>query len=138
MVMLNYESILERFNWRNTVPRKLIITTLMQSTTPLTTSELCSKVQSADSSINTTTVYRVLQKLQEVGLVHTHANGGVSMCTLADQAGHHVLLQCNKCGTVQECSDTTICKQEAQIAKKYGFTHLQHVTELVGLCARCS
>jgi Fur family transcriptional regulator, ferric uptake regulator len=130
---------LQAANLRETHPRRAILTILQEATTPLTHKEVYKKIVQQNVAINLTTVYRILQKFEELHIIHTHLHsGGVVLCEHPQSNGHHVLLSCKKCGTTQEHLDSLLCKQESTIAAKHGFSGVEHKSELTGVCSLCA
>jgi Fur family transcriptional regulator, ferric uptake regulator len=126
-------------NLRETQPRTVVLSVLLEASVPLTHKEVYKKIVQKKVSINLTTVYRILQKFADSGLIHTHVySGGVVLCEHPRTKGHHVLLCCKQCGVTKECLDSSLCKQESVIANKFGFSSIEHKSELVGLCSLCS
>lgn len=136
--MQDITTILSAAKLRNTLPRRAVIAVLMQSKEPLLPLQVHAKVAAQVEGVNVATVYRILEKLQKAHVVHEHTGGGLSVCTVGDAPGHHVLLRCQSCNVVQECVDSSLCKAESAVAAQFGFSRLHHVTELIGSCSHCS
>lgn len=136
--MQDITTILSVAKLRNTLPRRAVISVLMNSPQPLLPLQVHAKVSAEVEGVNIATVYRILEKLQTAHVVHEHAGGGLTLCAVGDAPGHHVLLRCQSCNTVKECIDGTLCKAESAVAAQFGFSRLRHVTELVGSCSHCS
>ena len=131
-------ALLRRFNLRVTQPRCLVLQVLVKTKKPLSHSDIHVKLKRANASISIVTVYRILEAFEAVKLVHRHmSSGGVVLCSLQDQKGHHVMLSCESCGKVEERCDTALCEHEDRIAAHAGFTPKTHLSEVIGLCARC-
>ncbi len=89
-------------------------------------------------SINTVTVYRVLEALERVKLLHRLRDGRVSLCSMPDTHGHHAMLHCTQCDAVTEFHDERICKSVGAHAKSSGFSVEAHNTEILGVCTQCA
>lgn len=84
------------------------------------------------------TVYRTIQKLEELGLVERlHREEGCNRVLRAAQ-GHEHFLVCNKCGKVVYFSGDDLRKLSDQIARQTGFVIQAHWLQLFGTCAECS
>ncbi len=84
------------------------------------------------------TVYRTIQKLEELGLVERlHREEGCNRVLRAAQ-GHEHFLVCNKCGKVVYFSGDDLRKLSEQIALQTGFVIQAHWLQLFGMCAECS
>lgn len=136
--MLAIANVLKKAKLRDTQPRRLVLQELMKTNSPKTHKEIYEAITSAGNAINLVTVYRVLEKFTEIGLVHKHlSTGGVVICSLPEEHGHHVLLSCSDCGKVEEQCDTELCQHEDRLAKKAGFTPKEHLSEVIGVCSSC-
>lgn len=130
--------LLHVYGLRDTQPRRLVLSVLQRAKTPLSHKKIFTEIKKSNAAINLVTIYRVLEKFEEIGLTHRHLHsGGVVLCTLQDTKGHHVLLSCSSCGTVKECADPHLCQHEDRIAKKAGFTPKAHCSEVIGMCSSC-
>ena len=86
-------------------------------------------------------VYRALDKLRELGLVHRieSLNAFVSCAHPAGQAhGAVAFAICENCGGVTEFSRQDVVKQLADWARSEGFEAHATVIELRGLCGTCA
>ncbi len=136
---LNSAQLLGSKGLRATQTRRLVLDAFMKKPVPLSQKELHECITNDGADISLVSVYRILDAFEEAHLVHKHlSSGGYVLCTAEDDHGHHVLLSCDTCGTVEECIDTDFCKHEDRIAKKNGFTPKTHLSELIGVCSSCS
>ncbi len=130
-------SLLRQAGLRDTQSRRLVLSALARAQKPLSHKDIFDIIVQEDGAINLVTIYRVLEKFEEVGLVHRHlSSGGMVLCTL-DAPGHHILLSCSTCGKVEECMDPHLCQHENHLAKKAGFTPQTHFSEIIGMCSTC-
>jgi len=134
--MKSISAILDTHGLRDTQSRRLVLKVLMQSKKPLSQKDIHACLAKEDRVVNLVTVYRILEKFRDVGLIH-HSAGGVVFCSLEQADGHHVLLSCEECGVIEEYCDEELCKHEDRIAKRAGFFPTSHVSELIGRCASC-
>ncbi|PIR53045.1 hypothetical protein COU76_03255 [Candidatus Peregrinibacteria bacterium CG10_big_fil_rev_8_21_14_0_10_49_10] len=131
-------SLLKQHGLRDTQSRRLVLHALVKGNKPLSQKEVYETIKRTDGSINLVTVYRILEKLEELGMVHRHlSSGGFVLCSLEGHAGHHVFLSCQDCGKVEECADPELCRHEDRIARSAGFIPKTHLSELLGLCSSC-
>ena len=127
-------SILKTYGLSVTQPRRQVLDVLLRSKQALSHKDIHSK-----SKIDLVTIYRILEKFEEMGIVHRHSrSGNITVCTLDAKNGHHVLMSCDSCGRVDECLDSTLCKRENDIAQHHGFVPKSHISEIVGCCISCS
>ena len=85
-------------------------------------------------------VYRVLERLSDLGLVHrVDLGGGVTRFEPALPGGeHHHHLVCDKCGRVEMFDDDRLERALEQVAGARGYELAQHDVVLRGLCADCA
>ncbi|MBF6617594.1 Fur family transcriptional regulator [Pollutimonas thiosulfatoxidans] len=84
------------------------------------------------------TVYRALDFLVDVGLVHRlDAINAWTACMDAGGTPHDLLVVCTKCGAVAELSDPALNRQLADKVADAGFALTGHETELRALCGHC-
>lgn len=94
----------------------------------------------AGAAVSLATVYRNLQALAEAGevdAVRDH-DGEVlyRRCLVIDTHHHH--LRCRVCGTAVEVDGPMVESWAAEVADRHGFSDIQHIVELSGLCATCT
>jgi Fur family transcriptional regulator, ferric uptake regulator len=84
-------------------------------------------------------VYRVLEQLSELGLVHrVDLGGGVTRFGPALPHGeHHHHLVCDECGRVEMFDDAGLEHALEQVAGARGYELVQHEVVLHGSCAAC-
>ena len=87
--------------------------------------------------VNKTTIYRNLDLLAKLGLVHEMRNAeGRSQYELALHGPHGHLL-CSACGNIQDIDPAQVAQLEQEMRTRYGFAIELENQALLGLCARC-
>ena len=133
-----HNSILRQFNLHDTQPRRLVLKALAAMKKPASRKEIHDWIQKQDAAVNLATVYRTLQLFEDLGIVHRHpSSGGIVLCSVQSEEGHHGFLSCEKCGKVEEFVDPKLCKEENRIAKQSGFSPSHHISEIIGVCPKC-
>ncbi|MBI2855064.1 MAG: transcriptional repressor [Chloroflexi bacterium] len=123
---------------RITRPRRLVLEALGSREAPMSPYDLQKLLQEGDEHLDVVTIYRVLELLQELNLVHKVLSvGGYVRCRLEDGNGCHGYLVCRSCGRLQEFSDESLCRKEDELAARLGFHAEHHLSEFSGLCAGC-
>ena len=123
---------------RRTKALENVLSILVHSHQPLSLADIA---ESPDltSGADTATVYRVLVKLEELGLIRRLGLHDRSAYYTLLQPGHHDdYLICTQCGRIQRLD--IACPVEAfekQIEKQSGFQKLYHELEFYGLCPQC-
>lgn len=83
------------------------------------------------------TVYRILELLEHLGLVHrVHSLNGYVACTRLAGGGCHHPLICIRCGRIAECQGEGLHELEARLAGD-GWEVTGHVLEIQGVCPSC-
>ena len=127
---------------RLTPLRKQVLTLVWQSHKPLGAYTimdlLTANNQNQQRRVAPPTVYRALDFLQEVGLVHRIAslNAYIGCCS-PSQSHHSHFLICRNCDSTVELTSPSISEAIQQSAQLSGFqTESEHV-EVIGLCPNC-
>jgi|BioPla2DNA2_1021312.scaffolds.fasta_scaffold00018_48 Fur family ferric uptake transcriptional regulator len=134
--------------YRVTMPRQVILQVLDEAKKHLSAEDIFIKVHQIYPAIGLTTVYRTLELLVRMGLVHKFDFGDgrarYELCDGNNEMAHHHHLICTDCGRVIDYDDFTeeetelIKKTEKELAKKYDFTVRNHTIQFYGLCKKCN
>ena len=134
----NPASILRRYSLKDTQSRRFVLKALLHFSKPVLHKDIHAWIQKHDAVTSLVTVYRTLEKFQELGIVHRHpSSGGFILCSVDEAEGHHCFLSCEECGSVAEFSKKTFCSSEEKIAQEAGFTPKKRTSEIIGVCSRC-
>ncbi len=88
-------------------------------------------------SIGLVTIYRTLEKLEEVGLIlRVHLSNGCHSFIAAPQ-GHQHLLICRACRRAEYFSGDNLAPLMTAIGEERGFSIQEHWLQLFGLCSHC-
>jgi Fur family ferric uptake transcriptional regulator len=98
--------------------------------------QLAERIRRDHPDVHLSTVYRTLERLEELGLViqagHDH---GATTYHLADADHHHAV--CERCGAVIELPATVLAPVSRQLTRDFDFAaNLRHLT-ITGVCATC-
>ena len=129
---------LQESGYRLTEPRRAIVDLLAASERALGPLELYDEGRRDYHRLGLVTVYRTLEKLEELGLVQrVHQPGGCNMY-LSASSGHEHMLVCTACGRVAFFSGDDLHGLMDSIAQRSGYQIREHWLQLYGLCAACS
>ena len=104
-----------------------------------TAQEIHASLHAAGDKIGLATVYRTLQALAEAGEVDVlRTDDGEALYRRCESVKHHHHLVCRQCGTTVEISGGGVETWAEQMAAEHGFTDLEHIFDVFGLCAECS
>lgn len=106
----------------------------------LSAEDVHSLVKDQYPDLGLATVYRTLDVLSELGIIHKSDFGdGRYRYELIDEEEHnHHHLICLHCGSVDEFEDDLLESLEAQIHKKSQFKVVDHDLKFFGYCKNCS
>ena len=136
--MIPLSSRLKELGLKDTQPRRLIVRALEQSKKPSSPYDIQKWIAKKNHAVNAVTVYRTLEVLSKLHLVHRHpCDGKFALCSMPNTPGHHGFLHCSSCDNTTEFADSRLCKIEDAIADKSHFKVDHHVSEIVGTCQSC-
>jgi Fe2+ or Zn2+ uptake regulation protein len=137
------ERVLERIQvsgGRSTLPTRLVVTILAETDHHLTADDLINEVERRAPGIAPSTVYRVLQRLDELDVLkHVHSGGGAAFYHLREHA--HAHLVCTDCGAITDVSQpvaAVLRSLEEVTSRMHGFILDAHHSALLGRCLLCS
>jgi len=143
------------FQWRHkfragcsrwTIPREMILKLLSRSPEHLSAKEIYAAVYPFYPGIGLTTIYRTLDLLRRLGLVHrisgADGQGCYELKKVNGKDDHHHLI-CTECGRIVDGRDSfkeglaILRKMAEALAKKHGFLITDQNIEFYGLCEHC-
>ncbi len=123
--------------YRLTGARRAVVETMAASARALTPIEVYDEAREAYPALGLVTVYRTLEKLEELHLIQrVHQPMGCQAFISAGQ-GHQHLLLCQNCGQVAFFEGDDLNALIGSIARKTGYQVNEHWLQLFGLCADC-
>ena len=124
---------------RLSVNQQRVYQTLTSSIRPLTAYEVIDRV-SAEDVWAPPTVYRALNALIELGLVHRlESRKAFVACTRSHQpVTSAIFVVCNNCGATKELLDEDISTRLKRCADANKFYLVKATLELQGLCQQCA
>lgn len=123
---------------RNTWQREAVRAALAQAHGFVGAQQLHQGLKDGGSTIGLATVYRNLANLAEDGEADTiQSPEGEALYRSCTMTGHHHHLICRKCGDARELSATVVEEWAGRVAAEHGFTDIEHVIDLYGVCERC-
>jgi len=123
--------------YRLTAARRAVVETLAGESKALTPAEIYELGRQRHARLGLVTVYRTLEKLEELGLVQSvHLRDG-SHGYLAEFRGHQHLLFCMNCGRVQYFEGDDLSAIVETLEGESGYQIAEHWLQFSGLCADC-
>jgi Fur family ferric uptake transcriptional regulator len=133
---------LQAQSYKLTSQREAIVRILLQNEKDhLSAEEVFMLVREVEPDIGLATVYRTLELLTELKILHKMNFGdGVARYDLHTENSehHHHHLVCVKCGAVDEIMDDMLGPIEQKVEKEYHFNILDHRLVFHGICYRCT
>lgn len=120
---------------RITVRKKIVLSVLSENSDyMLSSSDIIGKIE--PGSMDTVTVYRILQSLNNAGIIESFIDSqGVSKYKICDSSPHHHMI-CINCGKIINFP----CLNEFwdRYLKENEFTEEYHKIEIYGKCKECA
>lgn len=133
------EDALKEKGYKLTKQRKSILEVLIENTGKfLSVEEIYLKSKDKYPKTNLSTVYRNMEVLEAIDIVHkTSINGSSSSYEIACNNHHHHHVICKNCGKTETIN---FCPMKDMVSKfnNSGFTVTDHKLELYGYCNSCS
>lgn len=123
---------------RRTRALDLLIREMAGRNKPVTIAEL-TQTAALKKQCDPATVYRLLMKLEEHGMVRRLGLHDRAMYFVLVLPGHHHdYLVCTGCGQITEMDmDCPVHSLERKLEKASGFRHVYHELEFFGICPGC-
>jgi Fur family zinc uptake transcriptional regulator len=132
------EAICRARGGRLTQQRRAVLTKLLTTGRPVTAYELLDLLRPEDAALTPASVYRSLDFLVEMGLVHRlDSTRSFVACEHPDHPHAGQFLICRACGTVVEAEDKRIVRATADLGERHGFILDYRTVELTGVCGSC-
>ncbi|HSL45959.1 MAG TPA: Fur family transcriptional regulator [Anaerolineales bacterium] len=137
MIAENWLSQLQKNGYRLTEARRAVVETVAATDHALTPIEVFDIARQQNPALGLVTVYRTLEKLEELHLIQrVHQPQGCQAFIAASQAHQHLLL-CQNCGQVKFFEGDNLDALILAISKKTGYQIREHWLQLFGLCQAC-
>jgi len=121
---------------RVTPAKRTLLEILASNPGHLTAEEITELVQRISPDVATSTVYRILEELERIGVAeHSHTGKGPATYHLASEAHGHLV--CQQCGTMIEAPPSLYTGLVEGAAQRWGFIVDPHHFAVLGTCASC-
>jgi Fur family ferric uptake transcriptional regulator len=129
--------LIRRAGGRLTGPTRSVVSILLAAERHLTAEDLIAEVTGRSRGIAPSTVYRVLQRLDELGILgHVHSGVGAAFYHLRSRP--HAHLVCTLCGTVIDVPTAAFEQLSEASRTSYDFTIEPHHSAVLGRCGSCT
>ena len=131
------EAILRERGLRASAARRLVLETLFAAETPLSAERVAQGVIGRVPRSDLASVYRNLERLQEIGLVrHMHLGHGPGLYVLAGSAQEYLV--CEACGAMLAVEPAQLDGVRTAIHDAFGYRAGFGHFPIVGLCPDCA
>jgi len=128
---------LQTSGYRLTRPLRVLVDLLFNATRALGPIDLYDLGRREYPKMGLVTVYRTLEKLEELGLItRVHQSNGCHAYLRAANGHEHILL-CTRCGQVVYFAGDDLTNLIERVARQSGFSIQEHWLQLHGLCTNC-
>lgn len=131
-------STLKKLGLKNTPVRRLILGYLSDQKKPQSVDEIYTKLHSEGEKLDKVTLYRTINTLTELHLLHRVDFGDGSARYERSDLPHHHHLICESCGTVEDIDICITAPKIRQIEKESHFNIHHHLLDFYGTCANCA
>jgi Fur family ferric uptake transcriptional regulator len=122
---------------RITSARRATVAALLHHESHPTAEDLAEIVQSQHPDVHQTTIYRILDDLERLGVVeHTHLGHGPAVYHLTESAHPHVV--CDRCGKVIPVDRAAFEALARQLRTKHDFVIRPGHFAVTGRCRTCT
>jgi len=130
---------LQAKGYRSTGPRRAVVETIVSSQHVLSPYEVFELARNRYPKLGLVTVYRTLEKLEELGLIQRVHQPSGCQAFITASSGHQHLLICQRCGRVQFFSGDyeKIGGLIAAVGIESNFQIEDHWLQLFGVCSTC-
>jgi Fur family transcriptional regulator, ferric uptake regulator len=129
--------IMQKHGCRLTAPRRAVVETLVESFYALTPVEVYDAARKDCPRLGLVSVYRTLEKLEELGLVQrVHQTKGCQAFVRAGDGHQHIMI-CKRCGKAVLFEGDQLDSLFNKVSKKTGFQIEGHWLQIFGLCDSC-
>ncbi|WP_369053865.1 Fur family transcriptional regulator [Kineococcus terrestris] len=123
---------------RSTKQRSAVSALLDEAEGFLSAQDLHARLRERGDGVGLATVYRALQALVEDGSVDVLRTDEGESVYRRCSTGHHHHLVCRRCGRTVEVEGPTVETWARRVGAEHGFTQVEHVVEVFGVCAQCT
>ncbi len=129
-------SALRRHAKRITAPKRAVVQVLVDAAGHLTADEITCRAQILRGDVSPSTVYRILEELEDLALVvHSHTGHAAAVYHLTGQSHGHVT--CVICHVTFEVSSDAFNRLANELMSSLDFELDRHHVALSGVCAAC-
>lgn len=127
---------------RITAQGQAVLSELRESGGFLSAQDVWAALRSSGNKVGLSTVYRRLQAMADDGLLDvvrvSDGEATYRYCGPSLEGSHHHHVVCRSCGRAEEVDSKAVERWAATVATELGFTDVDHMVELFGVCSACT
>jgi Fe2+ or Zn2+ uptake regulation protein len=128
---------LKNHGYRLTGARNAVVETVADAAQALTPLEVYDLARRKYAALGLVTVYRTLEKLEELHLVQRVHQPAGCQAFIAASRGHQHLLLCQSCGQAIYIDGDNLDPLIDKLSRQTGFRIDEHWLQFFGLCTNC-
>lgn len=128
---------LAQSGYRLTESRRTVVDVVAESQRALSPLEVFDQARTQHTGLGLVTVYRTLEKLEELGLIQRVHQPQGCQAFIAAFNGHQHLILCSRCGKVQFFDGDNLDVLIRNIHSETGYQVHDHWLQLFGVCSEC-
>jgi Fe2+ or Zn2+ uptake regulation protein len=128
---------LQENGYRVTEPRRAVVEIIAASDHVLSPLDVFERARSRYAGLGLVTVYRTVEKLEELGLIQRVHQPSGCQAFVAAPPGHQHLLICMRCGRANYFGGDRLDPLMEEVAGESGFQIRSHWLQLFGMCQDC-
>lgn len=136
-ISLSWLEKLSKSGYRLTDSRRTVVEVMAETNRALSPLQAYDLARARHSGLGLVTVYRTLEKLEELGLIQRVHQPEGCQAFIAAFSGHQHMLLCSRCGRVQFFDGDNLDPLILKIHSDTGFQINDHWLQMFGICAEC-
>ena len=133
----NWLDCLQENGYRLTTPRQAVVEIIASSQRVLSPFEVFELARTRCPRLGLVTVYRTVEKLEELGLIQRVHQPSGCHSFIATAPGHQHPLICQSCGHVQFINGEKLDWLTEGLGIEYGYRIQDHWLQVFGICEEC-
>ncbi|MBA2396478.1 MAG: transcriptional repressor [Ktedonobacteraceae bacterium] len=128
--------LLRKRGYRLTPQRYMILSVIQEANEHLSVEQITERVQARNPYVSLSTIYRTLELLKKLNLIHENHLGEQTHYEAADGLAHHHLV-CRKCHATIHLDEALLGDLHRELEAKYHYHGLTLNLDAAGYCASC-
>ncbi len=129
--------LLHKRGYRLTPQRYLVLSVIQEANGHISLDQIAERVQKINPRVSLSTIYRTLELLNELDLIHENHLPGEPLHYEMPQGNHHHHLVCKKCKTMIHLDDDILGDLHDRLHGQYHFHSLSLGLLASGYCDAC-